>query len=166
MELYMYLCIKGTDPPACHWGAYEPVSWTSLQGARCGWRHPGPSWWVIFAPRHHVYLVVTEMSAKIESTYVSYIWVLDIFHAHCVAADPGMWEIRGKTNCPECATCNREIECSQFQRPKKCNFVVDKGIGAIWPNSSVRSQMKLFEGKINPPSPPLPSLPPSCPCIC
>lgn len=43
---YVHVCIKGTDPPACHWGAYEPVSGTSLQGAGCGRRHPGPSWWV------------------------------------------------------------------------------------------------------------------------
>lgn len=40
--------------------------------------------------------------------------------------------------------------------PQKCNFFVDKGIGAIWPNSSVQSQMKLFAGKINPLPPSLP----------
>lgn len=44
-------CCLGADPPACHWRAYEPVIGTSLQGARCGWRHPGPSWYV---SRHSV----------------------------------------------------------------------------------------------------------------
>lgn len=39
---------------------------------------------------------------------------------------------------------------------QKCYYFVDKGIGAIWPNSSVQSQMKLFAGKIN-------LLPPSLP---
>lgn len=68
-------------------------------------------------------------------------------------------ECRGKTNGSDCATCSRDwmlyIPASQ-----KCNFgrlelcLVDKGIGAIWPNSSVRNRMKLFAGKINP----LPSL--------
>lgn len=39
---------------------------------------------------------------------------------------------------------------------QKCYYFVDKGIGAIWPNSSVQSQMKLFAGKINPLPPSLP----------
>lgn len=37
-------------------------------------------------------------------------------------------------------------------------FFVDKAIGAIWPNSSVQSQMKLFAEKINPLPPYLPLL--------
>lgn len=42
--LYVFLRVKGADPPARHRGAHEPVSGTSLQGARRGRRHPGPSW--------------------------------------------------------------------------------------------------------------------------
>ena len=84
--------------------------------------------------------------------------------AHCVSPDPVMREIWRKTHCPDCVTCNRGIECSKFQPPQK-TFFVDKAIGAIWPNSSVQSQMKLFAEKINPPSL-YPSLPPSLPCIC
>lgn len=83
-----------------------------------------------------------------------------------------MREIRGKTHCPDCAACNREIECSKFQPAEKCNFFffflfffggVDKVLepfGLILP---AQSQMKLFVGKINPlPSPP--STPPR-PCV-
>lgn len=42
--LYVFLRVTGADPPARHRGAHEPVSGTSLQGARRGRRHPGPSW--------------------------------------------------------------------------------------------------------------------------
>lgn len=42
--LYVFMRVKGADPPARHRGAHEPVSGTSLQGARRGRRHPGPSW--------------------------------------------------------------------------------------------------------------------------
>lgn len=42
--LYVFMRVKGVDPPARHRGAYEPVSGTSLQGAWRGRRHPGPSW--------------------------------------------------------------------------------------------------------------------------
>lgn len=42
--LYVFMRVTGADPPARHRGAHEPVSGTSLQGARRGRRHPGPSW--------------------------------------------------------------------------------------------------------------------------
>lgn len=49
---------------------------------------------------------------------------------------------------------------SSLQKNAFC-FLVDKDIGAIWPNSCAQSQMKLFAGKINPC--PLPLF---RPCIC